>query len=145
MHPPPFRRGTSEFARSYGMLIDGLEMGMSTASATASSGPFRKIRCLVRFQRAEEVFQQKYWREQLRDWNETFKPTSIRAHRALQSVDPDGLSDDDLVAHLTRCRDHHAEMIYQHMRFTAAAIVPTGTSWRTSEIGPASSRPSCSA
>jgi pyruvate,water dikinase len=28
--------------------------------------------------------------------------------------------------HLTRCRDHHAEMLYQHMRFTAAAIVPTG-------------------
>src|SRR5439155_24653177 len=39
---------------------------------------------------------------------------------------PDALSDDALAAHLTRCRDHHAEMLYQHMRFTAAAIVPTG-------------------
>ena len=68
----------------------------------------------------------KYWREQLRDWNETFKPASIKAHRELQSVDPDELSDEDLVAHLTRCRDHHAEMLYQHMRFTAAALVPTG-------------------
>ncbi len=50
----------------------------------------------------------------------------MKAHRALQSVDPDGLSDDALAAHLTRCRDHHAEMLYQHMRFTATAIVPTG-------------------
>src|SRR5262245_27295369 len=25
-HPEPFLRGTSEFARSYGMMIDGLEM-----------------------------------------------------------------------------------------------------------------------
>ena len=49
---------------------------------------------------------------------------SIEAHRELQSVDPDALSDDDLAAHLTRCRDHHAEMIYQHMRFTAAAMRP---------------------
>ena len=39
---------------------------------------------------------------------------------------PDALSDDELVDYLTRCRDHHAEMIYQHMRFTAAPSVPTG-------------------
>ena len=26
----------------------------------------------------------------------------------------------------TRCRDHHAEMLYQHMRFTARRVVPTG-------------------
>ena len=46
-----------------------------------------------RFQRAEEVWQDKLWREQLRDWDETFKPASIRTHRELQSVDPDELSD----------------------------------------------------
>src|SRR5688500_10961006 len=47
-------------------------------------------------------------------------------HRELQSIDPDALSDEELVAYLKRCRDHHAEMIYQHMRFTAAPSVPTG-------------------
>ena len=26
MHPEPFRRGTGEFARDYGMLIDGIQM-----------------------------------------------------------------------------------------------------------------------
>jgi pyruvate,water dikinase len=31
-----------------------------------------------------------------------------------------------LVAYLTRCRDHHAAMLTQHMRFTAAAMLPTG-------------------
>jgi pyruvate,water dikinase len=50
----------------------------------------------------------------------------MKAHRELQSVNPDGLSNDALVAHLTRCRDHHAAMLYQHMRFSAAAVVPTG-------------------
>src|SRR5207244_4253331 len=58
--------------------------------------------------------------------DETFKPTSIAKHRELQSIDPDALSDEELVAYLERCRDHHTEMLYQHMRFTAAAIVPTG-------------------
>jgi len=41
-------------------------------------------------------------------------------------VDPDQLSDEDLVAYLTRCRDHHIAMVSQHMRHTAAAMVPTG-------------------
>jgi pyruvate,water dikinase len=79
-----------------------------------------------RFQRAEQVFAQKLWREQLRDWDETRKPAAIARHRALQAIDPDALSDAELVAYLTQCRDHHAAMIAQHMGFTAGAVVPTG-------------------
>lgn len=126
VHPAAFRRGTSEFARLYGMLIDALEMSYVNGFAYKLVRPVAEEEVPRRFQRAEEVFQKKFWREQLRDWNETFKPASMKAHRELQSVDPDGLSDDGLAAYLARCRDHHAEMLYQHMRFTAAAIVPTG-------------------
>jgi pyruvate,water dikinase len=126
VHPAAFKRGTSEFARSYGMLIDALEMAYVNGFAYKIVRPVAQDEIPRRFQRAEEVFQRRFWREQLRDWNETFKPTSMKAHRELQSVDPVGLSDDALAAHLTRCRDHHAGMLYQHMRFTAAAIVPTG-------------------
>ena len=79
-----------------------------------------------RFQRAEQVFAQKLWREQLRDWDENCKPSAIAKHRELQAVDPDALSDAELVAYLTRCRDHHSAMIAQHMRFTAGAVLPTG-------------------
>lgn len=126
VHPAAFKRGTGEFARSYGMLIEALEMSYVNGFAYKLVTPLAEAELPQRFQRAEEVFQRKFWREQLRDWNETFKPASMKAHRELQSVDPDGLADDALAAHLKRCRDHHAEMLYQHMRFTAAAIVPTG-------------------
>jgi rifampicin phosphotransferase len=126
LHPAAFKRGTGEFARSYGMLIDGLEMAYVNGFAYKIVRPVAEAELPQRFQRAEEVYQRKFWREQLHDWNETFKPASIKAHRELQSVDPDALADDALAAHLTRCRDHHAEMLFQHMRFTAAAIVPTG-------------------
>jgi pyruvate,water dikinase len=108
------------------MMIDALDMSYVNGFAYKIVRPVAEADVPERFQRAEEVFQRKYWREQLRDWNETFKPASLKAHRDLQSVDPEGLSDDGLAAHLTRCRDHHAEMLYQHMRFTAAAVVPTG-------------------
>jgi len=126
VHPASCKRGTAEFARFYGMLIDSLEMAYINGFAYRSVGPAPHDEIPQRFARAEEVFRQKLWREQLNEWNGTFKPASMKAHRELQSVDPDGLSDDTLAAHLTRCRDHHAQMLYQHMRFTAAAIVPTG-------------------
>ena len=125
-HPEPFKRGTHEFAELYGLLIDGLEMAYINGFAYKGVKPAPESEIPRRLQRAEEVFKKKFWRDQLRDWNENFKPASIRSHQALQSIDPDHLSDADLAAHLTRCRDHHQEMLYQHMRHTAAAIMPTG-------------------
>ena len=131
-HPEPFRRGFREFTRFYGMLIDSLAYRYINGFCYSSLVPVEDSEAPERFQRAEEVFQGKLWREQLREWDETFKPASIRAHRELQSVDPGSLSGPDLVAYLTRCRDHHVEMIYQHMRFTGAPspMSGTGPGWR---------------
>ncbi len=58
-----------------------------------------------RFKRAEQVFGQKLWREQLREWDEVSKPAAIAKHRELQAIDPDKLSDAELIACLKRCRD----------------------------------------
>lgn len=125
-HPAAFERGTSEFARDYGMLVGGLEMAYVNGFGFRSLRPVPDEEMPQRFQRAEVVFRQKFWREQLRDWNEKIKPASIGLHREIQSIDPDGLVDENLAAYIARCRDHHAAMICQHMRFTAAAIVPVG-------------------
>lgn len=126
LHPEPFSRGFGEFTRFYGMLIDTMTYAYVNGFAYSSMRPVPDDEVPRRFERADEVFERRLWREQLRDWEETFKPASVKAHRELQSVDPEDLSDEDLVAYLTRCRDHHAEMIFQHMRFTAAAMLPTG-------------------
>jgi phosphohistidine swiveling domain-containing protein len=126
MHPEPFKRGTNDFARYYGMLIDGLEMGYVNGFAYNTVRPAPEEEIPQRFQRAQEVFEGKLWREQLREWDEVRKPASIAAHREILAVDPDALSDEELGTYLTRCRDHHAAMITQHMRFTAAAMIPTG-------------------
>jgi phosphohistidine swiveling domain-containing protein len=126
MHPEPFSRGFREFTAYYGMLFNGLEMAYVNGFAYKTMVPVPDGEVPSRFQRAEEVLEGKLWRDQLREWEETFKPGSIKTHRELQAVDPDELSDAELVAYLTRCRDHHSEMIFQHMRFTGAAIVPLG-------------------
>jgi rifampicin phosphotransferase len=126
MHPEPFQRGVSEFMAFYGMLLAGMSWHYVNGFAYRQPFPAADEEVPQRFQRAEEVWEQKLWRQQLREWDETFKPASIKTHRELQSVDPDALSDNDLIAYLARCRDHHSEMIYQHMRFTGAAMLSVG-------------------
>jgi rifampicin phosphotransferase len=125
-HPPAFKRGTNDFARFYGMVIDGHQMGYVQGFAYSQVLPAPEAEIRERFERAEKVFAQKLWREQLRDWDVRCKPAAIATHRELQSVDPGALSDAELVAYLERCRGHHAAMIAQHMRFTASAVLPTG-------------------
>jgi pyruvate,water dikinase len=125
-HPAAMKQGTNDFARFYGMLIGGMEMAYINGFAYSSMRPAPEDQIPERFQRAEQVFPGKLWREQLREWDQSCKPSSIAAHREIQAVDPDALSDEELVAYLTRCRDHHAAMMAQHMRFTAAAMIPTG-------------------
>ena len=126
MHPEPFRRGTHEFMAFYGMLLESLETQYVNGFAYHTMRPAPDDEIPQRFARAEEVWERKVWREQLREWDETFKPAAIKTHRELQSVDADALSDDELVAYLTRCREHHSQMIFQHMRFTGSAMLPVG-------------------
>src|SRR6476661_8489710 len=125
-HPPSFKKGTNDFARFYGLLIDGLQISYVKGFGYNQVLPAPEAEIPERFQRAEQVFPQKLWREQLRDWDENRKPSSIATHRELQAVNPDALPEAELVAYLKRCRDHHSAMIAQHMRFTAATMIPTG-------------------
>jgi pyruvate,water dikinase len=125
-HPSAFRRGTNAFARFYGLLIDGLQMSYVNGFGYNQVLPAPEPEVPERFQRAEQVYAEKLWREQLRDWDESKKPAAIAAHRTLQSVDPDALTDAELVSYLKRCRDHHADMVAQHMSFTGGATLPVG-------------------
>jgi pyruvate,water dikinase len=126
MHPDALGRGFREFTSYYGMLLDSLNYAYVNGFAYTSPQPVAPEQAPARFQRAEEVFAGKLWRDQLRDWDETFKPASIKLHRELQAVDPDELSDDELAEYLDRCREHHREMVYQHMRHSGAAMVAIG-------------------
>ena len=126
MHPEPFGRGTHEFMAFYGTPLYALETAYVNGFAYHFTRPAPDEEIPQRFARAEEVWERKVWREQLNEWDETFKPAAIKTHRELQSVDADALSDDELVAYLTRCREHHSQMIFQHMRFTGSAMLPVG-------------------
>src|SRR5262245_6651466 len=88
IHPPAFKKGTNDFARFYGLLIDGLQSAYVNGFGYNQIVPAPETEIPARFKRAEEVFPQKLWREQLRDWDENSKPTAIAKHRELQAVNP---------------------------------------------------------
>jgi pyruvate,water dikinase len=108
------------------MLIDGLQIGYVNGFGYNQVLPAAESEIPARLGRAAAVFANKVWREQLREWDENRKPSSIATHREIQAVDPDALSDTELQSYLTRCRDHHSAMLFQHMRFTGSAVVPIG-------------------
>ena len=126
IHPAAFHRGTSDFMAYYGTMLKSMDMQYIHGFGFRAITPVSDAEVPERFARAEQVWEQKLWRDQLREWDDTAKPNAIAKHRELQAVDPDALSDAELVDYLGRCREHHALMIAQHMRYTGAAMLSIG-------------------
>ena len=124
MHPEPFSQGYGDMMTFYGVPF---LTRVTTYVGGFSYGQMRPVppeSFPDRVQRAAEVFEGKLWREQAAEWHQVRKPASVTAHREIQAVDPDALSDEELVDYLRRCRAHHATMIRQHMAFTGTAVIP---------------------
>lgn len=74
----------------------------------------------------EDAFARKLWFDDLRLWDEQYKPDSIRRNTALQSVDLAALDDPGLVKHAEACRENLLEMAYRHHKWTFQSILPVG-------------------
>lgn len=122
----PFARGFSESLRRYGLTVVGPEVRFVNSFAYSTVRPAPEDELPQRFENAARAFEAKLWREDIRRWDEEVKPASIRAHRALQRVDPRRLDRQALLGHLEDCRAHLERMFEQHYRFNAPALVPTG-------------------
>lgn len=126
IHPPNLAEGFRESARRYGLLIDTLDWRFVNGFAYFSVPPAPEAEIPERFQAAAEMFERKLWREDLEHWEREAKPASIKAHLALQAIDPAVLGLDELLEHLDRCREHQQAMIRQHHSFNGAALLPVG-------------------
>jgi pyruvate,water dikinase len=74
----------------------------------------------------QEAFRRKLWFDDLRLWDEQFKPDSIRRNTELQSIDLAPLDEAGLVKHLETCRENLHEMAYRHHKWTFQSILPVG-------------------
>jgi phosphohistidine swiveling domain-containing protein len=126
MHPEPFSLGYGDFAAYYGLPIQTRQTAYVNGFCYGQMQPVPPEAFPERIQRAAEVFDRKVWRDQAKEWEEVRKPAAVQAHLALQAVDPDQFTDDELAGYLRRCHDHHAAMIRQHMSFTGTAVLSPG-------------------
>jgi pyruvate,water dikinase len=144
--PDALARGFGESLKRYGLLLENLEFRFVAgcpyfcprpvgAPSDAVGHPPKAVwdelmtsnpEIRARLETSATALAEKRWRQDLEWWDREVKPGAIRDHLALQAVDPAGLSDDALLAHLERCREHARRMVYVHHRFNMPALLPVG-------------------
>jgi len=78
-----------------------------------------------RVKNAQQSFESRFWLQDLKDWDE-MKKDSIARNTALQSIDLESLSDEELIDHLIACRENAEEMVYRHHKYSVGSILPVG-------------------
>ena len=138
VYPAGFNRGFEEAFAAYGVLLDRLSMCAINGftyhqpqpfDMPGPDGPKDPEWIGAEFGRragvAAQAFEDRIWRDGIRRWDEEQKPASIARHRELD-VDLPALDDATLQAHIASCTSHVTEMVYQHHRNNAHALVPVG-------------------
>ena len=127
-----FPRGFAEGTARYGLLLSHMQPAvvggfMYTQNVIfGADGSATPEQMQARIGTSAQAFDGKRWREDLAQWEKVDKPDAVAAHRALQDVDPTGLSGEELAEHVQRCRDHLEAMVYLHHKYSATAVAPLG-------------------
>lgn len=144
--PAAATAGFKEGMARYGMLLDYIEFGVANrfvyicarpvgAPKNARSAPPKaifKILTMVhpevrkRVRRVAEVWATKFWREDVRRWDEEWKPAIAKENEELQAVDLRALTTTELISHLDRCYDALRRAVTMHHSLNATAMLPTG-------------------
>jgi hypothetical protein len=88
----PFARGFIESLRRYGTVVLYPEYRFVNGFAYTCIRPVPEAEIPERLENAARAMEAKLWREDVRRWDEELKPVSIRAHLALQRIDPGAAS-----------------------------------------------------
>lgn len=144
--PNSLWRGFGEGTRRYGLLLDSMKTEfvndfcygkfMPVGAPEGAVGPppkfiFKLLTWLHpeirrRIKAGPAVIERKLWREDLKRWDEHYKPDSIARNTRLQNTDIAALSDADFLKHLQEVRDNAVEMVYRHHIFTIPCSFPVG-------------------
>jgi phosphohistidine swiveling domain-containing protein len=122
----PYARGFTETLRRYGTVVLRPDYRFVNGFVYLCIRPAPEEEIPERFENAARAFETKLWREDIRRWDEEMKPASIRAHLALQRIDPGALDHGGLLEHLVACYAHMQRMFEQQYRLVAPALLPTG-------------------
>ena len=127
-----FPRGFAEGLARYGLLLGRYDVAVIGGFMYAQRLPYgfggtaTPEQMRARNATSARAFTERFWREDLAHWDEVVKPEAVAAHLTVQAVDPTELSDEELAAHVGRCRDHLEAMIELHHRYSAPSLMATG-------------------
>ncbi|GAA4694404.1 hypothetical protein GCM10023215_35010 [Pseudonocardia yuanmonensis] len=127
-----FPRGFAEGLSRYGLMLGRYDVAVIGGFMYAQTVPFgaggsaTPEQMQARVATSARAFAERFWREDLARWDEVVKPAAVAAHLAVQAVDPAALPDEELAAHVGRCRDHLEAMIELHHRYSAPSLMATG-------------------
>jgi pyruvate,water dikinase len=76
--------------------------------------------------RARESFETKRWRDELRRWEEEWKPAIVKANLAFTDIEAGSLSDAELAEHLRALWAHLEETVTLHFRLHVSDMGPLG-------------------
>lgn len=144
--PEPLSRGFAEGTKRYGLLLDTMrskfvhdfcysKLCPVGAPENAKGPPPKLVFKLLtrlhpeirrRIKDGSGAIDRKLWREDMKRWDEHYKPDSIDRNSRLQQADIQNLGDAEFIDHLTKARDNHSEMIYRHHIFTVPCCIPVG-------------------
>jgi rifampicin phosphotransferase len=144
--PSNLSRGFAEGTRRYGLLLDTLKFGFVNdfaytkfcpvgAPDGAAGPPPRALFTLLtwlhpemrrRINSGAAVFDAKLWRQDLKRWDEEYKPDSIARNQRLQRAPIAELGDAAFARHLDEAITNAGEMVYRHHIFTVPCIFPVG-------------------
>lgn len=80
----------------------------------------------ARLRDGAKAFEEKRWRADLDEWDQVDRPAAIAKHQAIQAVDVAALTDEELAEHVDACRQHVADSIFLHHKYTIPAVLLTG-------------------
>lgn len=75
---------------------------------------------------AEQAFAQRRWRQEVDEWFDRDRPAQLAKNRALQAVEPGGLDDVHLAAHLSSALAHFEQSARRNLATHGGDLVPTG-------------------
>ena len=144
--PDPMMAGFKEGTRTYGLLLDHLEIAvinrfvyMAPRAVGAPKGAkgapprfvfeiLRRVHPEVRrrIQRAESVFRDRVWRQDVERWDREWRPRLAAMAQPLLADDLSRATDAQLADHMRRAAALVRQAVFTHHRLNFCALVPVG-------------------
>ncbi len=144
--PLAMPRGFSKSLREYGALLEKFDVaiiggfvymctrGVGAPESAQGAPPrfvfevMRRLHPEIRWRvkRAQSVFTERRWRQDVALWDNEVKPSLLREAAALRAEDVARMTDAQLADHVTRAAAFLDRAIESHHRFNMCALLPVG-------------------